>query len=107
MTKRVLVLIVFIAATTAFDASAACVGCLVQPCVTRSGDTVEAGMCDSQDVDYGDGISNCKNVSGCGGCMGWSCSRDGEVPLFAPVMGGTTVEAVPARDDADPDIPEN
>jgi hypothetical protein len=102
MAKRVLILAGVLVLFGVFDAAAECVGCMYETCPTLNGGTRQAAKCLSQSVDEGYGIESCRNVLNCGGCMGWSCYRQGDVPLSELVPTSLTIEVMTKRDIAEP-----
>lgn len=106
MRKRALILAALFTFVGVLDAAADCVGCLQISCTNRRGQQTLGYQCDAMTVEYGKGHNNCKTMPYCGGCMGYSCDRDGEVPLFAPVPGTTKIETVAAMDAVSSTAPE-
>ncbi|HYO78265.1 MAG TPA: hypothetical protein VE010_17525 [Thermoanaerobaculia bacterium] len=97
MRKGLWVLFVFVALVMVADtASAECVTCRTTNCVNRFGSTILATACDYVSM-QGEGVSNCRNVRNCGGCMGWSCYYDGEVPLRVVRPETVVIEVVPQK----------
>lgn len=106
MAKRILGLVGALVFFGVFDAAAECVGCMYQDCTRSNGTVTQAARCDYVDIEYGYGINNCRNVFNCGGCMGWSCYREGEVPLSVLEPSDVQIERTPLRDAEGPDACE-
>lgn len=97
-TRRSILLVLVIALVAVADtASALCVFCEQVNCTKFNGKQVSATVCGAPVDDGGPGVQNCKNVAGCGGCMGFSCQRAGEVPLSVVLLPQKTVVAFVPR----------
>ncbi|HEX8252506.1 MAG TPA: hypothetical protein VF846_05105 [Thermoanaerobaculia bacterium] len=99
MKKGFWVLLVFVALVAIADtASAECVNCEQTTCINRMGEAVSTTACGTRGAIDGPGVTNCKTVRGCGGCMGFSCFRDGEVPMRVIRPESVVIEVVPQTD---------
>lgn len=103
MKKGLLVLFVFVALVFVADtASASCVTCDQVTCINRAGESVSATICGVKPASSdGPGVTNCRSVRGCGGCMGFSCFREGEVPLRVIRPETIVIEVVPQTNAVD------
>jgi hypothetical protein len=100
MTKRCVFIVALLVLLPAADAMAICVGCMTQTCLKPRVGEVMVPQCMSEALpDNGPGVTDCKTVRNCGGCIGFSCYRNdlppgGVEPRGVLIPEKTTIEIV-------------